>query len=271
MRAKFLIASGADVQPRTNIIGGEGRAAAREGGFTALLFASRVGDLESARALVEAGSDINQTVAEGTSALVLAIRNGHYELGLFLLEKGADPNIADSKGRAALFAAVEMRNLGLSELPAPQGDKLDLLMLIRSLPAHSADVNARLTADIPYRGASNYSTAWLNMTGATPYLRAAASGDITVMRFLLGQGADPHLMTSGNATALMLAAGVGWAPGQSFDGRLRKSGIPCGCVSNWAVMCMRWIETDTLRFTAPRRGALITWYSFLRIRAPGWT
>src|SRR5690606_24703770 len=49
--------------------------------------------------------------------------------------------------------------------------------------------------------------------GATPFLRAAKSGDIEIMRLLLAGGADPtHTMPNG-ATALMYAAGLGWRDG----------------------------------------------------------
>ncbi len=45
--------------------------------------------------------------------------------------------------------------------------------------------------------------------GATPFLRAAKSSDITVMNLLLAKGADPKLVTKAGTTALMVAAGMG--------------------------------------------------------------
>jgi ankyrin repeat protein len=41
-------------------------------------------------------------------------------------------------------------------------------------------------------------------------MRAAKSGDVTVMRLLLEKGADPHRMQKNHTTALMMAAGFGW-------------------------------------------------------------
>ena len=49
----------------------------------------------------------------------------------------------------------------------------------------------------------------LGLAGATPFLLAAASGDVTIMRTLLAQGADPALRTNDGVTPLMAAAGVG--------------------------------------------------------------
>ncbi len=80
--------------PRPEVVfgqtGGATRTHATGGGcITALIFAARQNDKESARILLEHGADINLTMADGTSALVAAIINAHYELAAFLLEKGA--------------------------------------------------------------------------------------------------------------------------------------------------------------------------------------
>jgi ankyrin repeat protein len=192
--------------------GGATRTHATGGGcITALIFAARQNDKESARILLEHGADINLTMADGTSALVAAIINAHYELASFLLEKGADPNIADGKGRAALYAVVDQRNYMVTDIPQPKPDMLDTLTLIRAVLEHGADVNARLTTKLPYRGAGD--PTWQSEVGATPFLRAAYSNDVAAMRLLLAYGADPNITASDKTTPLMAAAGVGWLPG----------------------------------------------------------
>ena len=47
------------------------------GGSTALLFAARSGDAESARLLIAAGADVNDALPDGASALVVAAHSGH--------------------------------------------------------------------------------------------------------------------------------------------------------------------------------------------------
>ncbi len=59
--------------------------------------------------------------------------------------------------------------------------------------------------------------AWLKEAGATPLLRAALCGDLTVVRLLLAHQADPSIPTFDHTTPLMAASGVGWA-----DGMLRE-------------------------------------------------
>jgi ankyrin repeat protein len=51
--------------------------------------------------------------------------------------------------------------------------------------------------------------------GATPFMRAAKSGDLPVMRLLLKHGADPKVRQRNGTTALMLAAGFGWRDGNA--------------------------------------------------------
>src|SRR5690606_20578041 len=56
----------------------------------------------------------------------------------------------------------------------------------------------------------------LDRIGATPFLLAAKSADLPLMRRLLELGADPSITTRNGTTALMAAAGVGiWAPGEN--------------------------------------------------------
>jgi len=187
------------------------------GAMTPFLFAVRANATESLRLLMAAGSDVNQTMADGTSAMIVAIINGHYGLAKFLMDKGADPNVADLRGRTALYAAVDMRNYRWSELPKPAGDELDSLDLIKAILARGANPNTKLTYPIPYRGPSNFSNVFQSMVGATPFLRATESGDTTVMRLLLANGADPKIPLSDNTTALMLASGIGRADGSTFE------------------------------------------------------
>ena len=62
------------------------------GGFTPLLFAARHGDIDSARLLLRAGAEVNDTAPTGASALVVAAHSGHGAFAATLLDEGADPN-----------------------------------------------------------------------------------------------------------------------------------------------------------------------------------
>lgn len=178
--------------------------------FTAFLFAIQLGQMEAARALLEAGADVNETLPDGTGALVLATMNGNWELGAVLVDKGADVN-ASSQGWTALHQIARLRRTNIGFLPPPVGKgNLGSVDLAKKLIAHGADVNARMTRDFRdgYRNR-------LNRIGATPFLLAAKSVDTELMRVLLAAGADPLLPNADKTTPLMVAAGVDmWNPGE---------------------------------------------------------
>jgi ankyrin repeat protein len=192
--------------------GAERDARSTGGDFSALLFAVRAGALAATRALLDAGAGVNQQLADGTSALVLAATNAHYEVAAELLERGADPN-ADEQGWTALHQIAWSRrwNVGFN-LPGPaQTGDVDSLELVRKLVAHGANIDARQKKE-PADGNRNK----LERIGATPFLLAAKSDDVPLMRLLLDLGADPKITTEKGTTALMAAAGVGiWAPGEN--------------------------------------------------------
>jgi uncharacterized protein len=191
--------------------GGTVRPNARGGGcISPLIFAARQNDPESVKALLEAGADVNLGMADGTTALVVAIMSAHYELAKYLLEHGADPNLQDGKGMGALYGAIDMRNMMTTDVPSAKGDNLDPLELVKMILERGGQVNMRLTAKLPYRGGTN--PTWQSEVGATPFLRAAYSNDVVVMRLLLAYGADPNINASDKTTPLMAAAGVGWLP-----------------------------------------------------------
>jgi ankyrin repeat protein len=198
---RVLLQAGADV-----------KATSTAGRFTAFLFAVRGGQLEASRALLDAGADVDQRLPDGMSALVLALYNAHYELAAFLLDRGADPNAA-AQGWTALHQVVWSRrpNRGFNMPGAVPTGSIDSLDIVRRLVAKGANLNARMTKE-PRDGNRNM----LNRIGATPFVMAAKSADVPLMRLLLESGADPKIKTDDGTSALMAAAGVGvYGPGES--------------------------------------------------------
>jgi len=180
------------------------------GGFTAFLFTAREGDVESAKAMLDGGVDINQADVDGATALVVAIMNKKYTFAKFLLDRGANPNLADDKGRGALYAAVDMRNENYSALPnRKEDDPMPSLEMVKALLDHGANPNLALTKSLPGRSGMDSGDTGLG-EGATPLIRAALSGDSAVMRALLEKGADPKLTLKDGSTVLMVAAGVNY-------------------------------------------------------------
>ena len=190
------------------------RDVAQGGGLTALVFAAREGDLESARILLAAGADVNQATQYGWTALLTATQNRNYVLGRFLLDHGANPNLANKGGWTPLYLATDNRNIEGGDYPVRPGD-LDHLEFIRRLLAAGADVNARAKDSTETR--TIFKMQWLYEDGATAFLRASQSSDVELMKLLLEHGADPTIATANNTTALAVASGIGWVEGVTYE------------------------------------------------------
>jgi ankyrin repeat protein len=82
--------------------------AADRRGFSPLMLAVRGGHLETARALLEGGADLDlrRGGADAWPALMHAIHRGHHDLAIALLEWGADPDARGKCGYSALMMAA---------------------------------------------------------------------------------------------------------------------------------------------------------------------
>ena len=207
-----VVDTGTDVAPGPPP--GAGRPRPLTGGLTALVFAARQGDLDSARMLLDAGADVNQVTEYGWSPLLTAIHNRHYGLAMLLLDRGADPNIANQGGWTPLYLATDNRNIEAGDYPVRKPD-LDHLDLITALLDEGADVNARMRSSTETR--TIFTHQWVYEEGATPFLRAAQSSDTTLLRLLLEHGADPLIATTDGTTPLMVASGIGWVEGVTYE------------------------------------------------------
>jgi ankyrin repeat protein len=184
------------------------------GGLSALHLAAREGDIESARALLDAGADVNQPTEYGWTALLTAINNRNYALASMLMDRGADVNIANKGGWTPLYLATDNRNIEGGDYPVPKPD-LDHLEIITKLLDKGANPNARVKADTLTR--TIFTMQWFFEEGATAFARAAQSSDTVLMRLLLKHGADPRLATANGDTALTLAGGIGWVEGVTYE------------------------------------------------------
>lgn len=151
-----LIAAGADVN------------GANPNGWTALHEAVDGDYVDSARALIKAGADVNpRETEEGYTPLAWAAHKGALGAVNVLLEAGADHAAVTLMGRAALHEAVS-------------ASKIDVA---RALIKAGADLNAR------------------DNDGFTPLMIAGQQGDLDMVEILLDAGADRTVTDNRGRTA----------------------------------------------------------------------
>ncbi len=170
----------------------------KTGGMSALLHASREGNIESAMALLDGGADIDQVSADNTSPLLAATLNGQFDLAMVLVERGANPNVAATyDGAAPLFATLQTQWAPQSNFPQPRAQddqKTEHLDVMRALLETGADPDMRLNTHLWY-WEYGLTKIGLDLTGATPFWRAALAQDIPAMRLLVAHGADINIPT----------------------------------------------------------------------------
>ncbi len=200
---KALIEAHADLQARSQ---------ARDS--LAIHFAARVGDLESVKLLLAAGSGCEPPNPDwrgrsgkvrpgagrrrfrlgpqggdhtATTPLLVATSVGPGGSSrCILLDRGANPNIEAAGYYALHWASTSWEGYasnpvyGFEDPMSGIWDRRAKLRLVKALLAHGANVNARMTKRQP-----SFATGYTDTVGATALLLAASVDDVEMMRILL--------------------------------------------------------------------------------------
>src|SRR5499426_487882 len=204
-------------------------------GTTALHWAVRADDLETADLLIRAGANVSAANREGVTPMQLAAINGSTLMLEKLIKAGANPNAPLSKfGDTALMLAARTGKTNAVKLLLDNGGDINAietwggttplmwaisehhLDTVKLLIAHGANVNAR-SYFVPsahgrgFEGATpeppkpdqvveELAGGWL-----TPLMFAARAGDLEIARTLIGAGADLNAIAGDGKDALGLA------------------------------------------------------------------
>ncbi len=212
--ASMLLEHGADLNARSKVwyqlentagnTNPSGNYRMAHGGSSAIMFASRVGDIDTAETLLDAGANVNDTAASGVSALTQAAHSGHEELAIYLLERGADPNAIEA-GYTPLHAAVLRSELKLVRALLEHGAAIDI-------PVEHGTPGRRFSADYSIRS---------QLIGRDAFWMAAKYGEVEILKILLDAGADPFAIDENGVTTLQVAMGNS---GSSLDWRRDRIG-----------------------------------------------
>ena len=93
-----------------------------ERGSTPLVLASYLGQLETTKALVEAGADLNEIGGSGTALMGVVVK-GYDELLRYFIDRGANVNVALPNGATALTMAEMFHREEMAEVLKSAGAK----------------------------------------------------------------------------------------------------------------------------------------------------
>jgi uncharacterized protein len=207
-------------------------------GTTALLWAVRYDDLDTADMLIRAGAKVSAANRDGATALQLASINGSPAMIEKLIKAGADPNMPlTSSGDTALMIAARSGRVSALNVLIESGANVNAkeswggttpLMwavserhpdAVKVLLEHGADVHARSNfvaaangrgfegrtptaagKDDAKQNVEEFASGWL-----TPLMFAAREGDLASARLLVAAGADVNAAAGDGKDALGLA------------------------------------------------------------------
>jgi ankyrin repeat protein len=169
------------------------------------------------RSLLEQKADVNAEQADGTTALHWAARWNDLETAGLLIRSGADPKLANHDGATPMFLAAQNASAPMIELLVKAGVDVNapvlahgetaLMMASRSggvdavkmLLDHGARIDAKDT-----------------LRGTTALMWAAEQGHVGVVQLLAARGAD--LRTQSEVLRPLKRAGLGFAPASRQGG-----------------------------------------------------
>jgi ankyrin repeat protein len=195
-------------------------------GMTALHWAVRADDLETAQMLIRAGANVKAVSRYGIAPIMLAAQNGSVPLVEALLKAGADPNSAQLEGETVLMTAARTGKPAVIRALVGAGAKVDsaegwqgqtALMwaasennadAVKMLVELGADKNAK--SKLLSFPEFKFETSGMVVTvlprgGWTPMMYAARDGATSAASVLADERADLNLQDPDGTTALMLA------------------------------------------------------------------
>jgi ankyrin repeat protein len=160
-----------------------------------VLQAARSADSPTAMRLIEAGSNVQERMADGTTALHWAAHHGDVTLASRLIKVGAMVKARNDYGSTPLQEAAERGNAVMLRLLLKAGADVEsandegqtaLMTVARTGSVDAARVLVKAGAQV------NAVESW---RGQTALMWAAAQGNVDMVRVLLKSGAQPNIVS----------------------------------------------------------------------------
>lgn len=196
---EILIDHGADVNAKN------------DGSEPALFLAAKRGCTQIARMLIEHGAAVNCSNKDYVTAAEIAAKEGHIELVKLLLDNGARQNIklalneVIDQGHMEFVEQLIDGHININDIVRKQiKQRLGFLFFVRAVESDDLQqVESFLNKGDPINLEEE------DADGRTPLMRAAASGNVTIIKLLVENGAKIGTRNNVGFTAFSCAASAG--------------------------------------------------------------
>lgn len=186
-------------EPRFNFMTSDNNINAQlKNGENRLIRAVNDGFIYVIEPLIDAGYNINHQNNEGMTALILSAVNRYSGMMSRLLEYKPDLNLVNQFGDTALHWACMQGSYDCASLLIKEGANVNQQNNFGNTPLHSTVLPMYINRDtiihiceILLKKGCNINEP--NNFGNTPLMFATMLGDITIVKYLIDQGADIHI------------------------------------------------------------------------------
>lgn len=183
---------------------GADASAANHDGATPMFLASQNGSAPMIELLLKAGANVNAPVlSHGETALMMASRSGNVDAVKMLIDHGAQVDAKDTlRGTTALMWAAEQGHAAVVDLLVHSGADVkaqsEVLRTLKRRGLAFAPASQQGGPDAPIKG------------GLTALLFAAREGSLDCVRSLLSSGADVNQTSADGSSPLLVAVQNGY-------------------------------------------------------------
>ena len=174
-------------------------------GKSALMVASKQGELTLVKRMVESGANVNELTQTGGTPLMFAVLGNHITLARWLHQAGADINAKGSNGWSAATIAGAKGQADMLRWLIEAGADMDSPDVYRFTPLMRAVDNQHVDAVQILLSQAKASANFNDESGNTALHYAVANQQRAVIRLLLSHGADPSHANRDGITPIDMA------------------------------------------------------------------